>query len=138
MDRTVPTDFALPPAVAYAAYLSAGLAMLWLFTVIYTRVTHFDEWALIRQGNAAAALSLAGAMLGFSLTLALSIATHASWLAFAGWALVAMAVQLCVYVVMARVLAPMNQAIHEGNAAMGGAMGAISLSVGVINAACLT
>jgi len=124
--------------VPYLAYLLSALAVLAGFMGIYTRITRFDEWQLIREGNTAAALSLGGALLGFSCTLAFSIALHASWHLFIVWSLAAMLVQLLAYALMARVLRGMNDAIHAGNAAMGGLMGAISLGVGIVNAACLT
>ena len=129
-----PFDAALP----YLAYLFTALALLAAFVWIYTRATRFDEWALIHEGNAAAALSLGGAVLGFSCTLAFAIALHASWHRFIAWAAAAMLVQVLAYAVAARALRGMNQAIHEGNTAMGGVMGVISLGVGVVNAACLT
>jgi len=125
-------------ALPYLAYLFSALLMLAGFLALYTRVTRFDEWALIREGNLAAALSLGGALLGFSCTLAFAIALHATWQAFLAWSLAAMAVQVVVYASLARLLRGMNLAIHEGNTAMGGLMGAVSLGVGVINAACLT
>lgn len=128
----------LQAALPYLAYLLSALAMLAGFVAIYTRITRFDEWQLIREGNVAAALSLGGALLGFSCTLGFSIALHASWHLFIVWSLAAMLVQLLAYAFMARVLRGMNDAIHTGNAAMGGLMGATSLGVGVINAACLT
>lgn len=128
----------LQATLPYLAYLVSALAMLAGFVALYTRVTHFDEWQLIREGNVAASLSLGGALLGFSCTLAFSIALHASWHLFIVWSLAAMAVQLLVYLLMARLLRGMNDAIHTGNTAMGGLMGATSLGVGIINAACLT
>lgn len=122
----------------YLAYLGSALAMLALFCALYTRVTRFEEWALIHEGNLAAALSLGGALLGFACTLAASIAVHASWRAFVAWALAAMALQVLAYAALARLLRGMNAAISEGNVAMGLLMGATSLGVGLINAACLT
>jgi putative membrane protein len=124
--------------LTYLAYLLSALVMLAGFVLVYSRVTRFDEWVLIREGNAAAALSLGGALLGFSCTLAFSITLHASWHLFIVWAAVAMVVQLLAYAIAARLVRGMNQAIHEGNVAMGGLMGGISLGVGIINAACLT
>ena len=127
-------DAALP----YLAYLFSALVMLAGFVLIYTRVTRFDEWTLIREGNAAAALSLGGALLGFSCTLAFSITLHASWHLFIIWAAAAMVVQVLAYAIVARALRGMNQAIDEGNTALGGVLGVFSLGVGIVNAACLT
>jgi putative membrane protein len=49
-----------------------------------------------------------------------------------------MVVQVIAYALAARLMRNMNAAIHEGNTAMGGMMGAVSLGVGLVNAACLT
>jgi putative membrane protein len=126
------------PAYAYLTYLVSALLLLGVFAFVYSRVTTFDEMALIRAGNGAAALSYGGALIGFSLTLYSSIATHASYPLFVGWAIGAMVAQVLAYSVAARVIRGMNQAIHENNVAMGGLMGSISLAVGIVNAACLT
>ncbi|WP_144639683.1 DUF350 domain-containing protein [Bordetella genomosp. 13] len=125
-------------AYAYLIYLVSALVLLGVFAMVYSRITHFDEMALIRQGNGAAALSYCGALVGFSLTLFSSIASHATWQMFIVWALGAMATQVLVYLVVSRVIGGMNQAIHENNTAMGGLMGGIALAVGIVNAACLT
>ncbi|MFC4278790.1 DUF350 domain-containing protein [Achromobacter aloeverae] len=126
------------PAYAYLIYLVSALVMLALFAVIYSHATTFDEMALIRAGNGAAALSYCGSLVGFSLTLYSSIATHATYGMFLAWAAAAMITQVLAYAIAARVIRGMNQAIQENNVAMGGLMGGISLSVGIINAACLT
>lgn len=123
---------------AYLVYLVSALAGLSLFTLIYTRVTPFEELSLIKAGNVAALLSLAGALVGFSLTMFSSIASHASFTMFIVWATGAMLVQVGVHFLAARMIPDMNQAIHENNTAMGGLMGSISLAVGIVNAACLT
>jgi len=114
------------------------LAMLGVFTAIYTTVTRYNEFALLRAGNIAALLSFGGALVGFSLTVCVSIAVHASFVMFVVWAFAAMAVQILVYVVVSYGIRGMNEAIEENNIAMGGLLGAISLSAGVVNAGCLT
>lgn len=126
------------PAVTYLIYIASALVMLGVFTAIYTRITRYDEFALIREGNIAAVLSYGGALVGFSFTLCSSIAVHASFTMFLVWGLAAMVVQVVVYAVMARAISGMNDAIQENNIAMGGLIGAISLSAGIVNAACLT
>jgi putative membrane protein len=126
------------PAYAYLIFLVSALVLLGLFAVVYSKITAFDEMELIRAGNGAATLSYCGALVGFSLTLYSSIATHASYEMFLAWAAGAMVTQVVSYSIVARVIRGMNQAIHDNNMAMGGLMGGISLSVGIINAACLT
>jgi putative membrane protein len=126
------------PAVTYLIYIVSALVMLGVFTAIYTAVTHYKEFDLIREGNIAAAMSYGGALVGFSLTLCSSIAVHASFVMFVVWGVAAMVVQIVVYVVVTKAIRGMNDAIAENNIAMGGLIGAISLSAGIVNAACLT
>ena len=80
------------PALAYLIYIVTSFAMLGLFLLVYTRVTPHREFQLIREGNVAAALSLGGAVLGFSLTLSSSIQHNATFGMFLLWAFGAFAV----------------------------------------------
>ena len=126
------------PAVTYLIYIVSALVMLGIFTAVYTTVTRYKEFELLRQGNIAAVLSYGGALVGFSFTLCSSIAIHASFVMFLVWGVAAMVVQLVVYAVVARAIRGLNEAIEENNIAMGGLIGSISLAAGVVNAACLT
>jgi putative membrane protein len=128
----------LPAIVSYAIYLIAAAIMLGMFFFIYTRTTPFDEVALIHARNGAAALSLGGALIGFSLTIASGIVHNASFVAFVLWSVGAMIVQIVVYAVASRVLHTVRTEIEAGNVAMGGLLGTISLVAGIINAACLS
>lgn len=129
---------AMHPAVTYLIYIVSALVMLGIFTAVYTAVTRYKEFELIREGNIAAVLSYGGALVGFSFTLCSSIAVHASFVMFLVWGVAAMVVQIVVYVVVVQTIRGMNEAIEQNNIAMGGLIGAISLSAGVVNAACLT
>ncbi|ABF10332.1 putative membrane protein [Cupriavidus metallidurans] len=126
------------PIYAYAEHLLASLVLLVVFVGVYTRITPFNEFALIRQGNVAAALSLGGSTLGFCFTLSSSLQHNDTFLMFLVWSLVAMVVQAVVYAALARALPDMDAAIESNNMAMGGLMGTMSVSVGVLNAACLS
>ncbi|WMD23883.1 DUF350 domain-containing protein [Achromobacter seleniivolatilans] len=126
------------PAVTYLIYIVSALVMLGIFTAVYTTVTRYKEFELIREGNIAAVLSYGGALVGFSFTLCSSIAVHASFVMFLVWGAAAMVVQIVVYAVVAKAIRGMHEAIEENNIAMGGLIGAVSLSAGVVNAACLT
>jgi putative membrane protein len=125
-------------ASAYALHLLSGVMLLAVFFGIYSKITPFDELALIRQGNAAAALSLGGAGIGFCLTIVSSIVHNDTLMMFLIWSVGAMLVQTGVYAILTRVLPQMNPAIEANNVAMGGLMGAMSLMVGMINAASLS
>ncbi|MBO1017835.1 DUF350 domain-containing protein [Achromobacter sp. SD115] len=126
------------PVVTYLIYMASALAMLGVFTLVYTAVTRYKEFELIREGNIAAVLSYGGALVGFSFTLCSSIAIHASYAMFLLWGLVAMLVQIVVYVGVSQAVRGMNEAIEENNIAMGGLIGSISIAAGIVNAASLT
>ena len=124
-------------AYAYLLHLVSCLVLMGLFFVVYTWLTPFDELGLIRKGNTSAALTLAGAMLGFCITLASSVLHSDSWLLFVAWAVGAMLVLSVAYAVITRAMPQMNAQIEANNNAMGGLLGCISLVVGITNAACL-
>lgn len=122
----------------YLLHLGLASVLLAIFFVVYSWITPFDEMLLIRQGNHAAALSLGGALVGFSITIASAVVHTPHYLQFLQWALGAMVVQILVYVVTTRLLRMSKDHIETGNSAFGGLLGAISLSVGAINGACIS
>jgi len=128
----------LPAVANYLIYLALSGVLLTVFFIIYTWVTPFDEVLLIRQGNAAAAFSLGGAILGFSLAVVSSILHTTGYAQFAAWAAAALLVQLLAYLVTTRCMAMSKEHIESGNVAFGGLLGTISLAVGAINAACIS
>jgi putative membrane protein len=128
----------VPPILNYAIHLFLAALLLIMFFAIYTRITPYDEVLLIRQGNAAAALSLGGSLIGFSLTIASSLVHTANYEQFFLWAFGAMAVQVLAYFVTSHMLKMSRDHIENGNVAYGGLLGAISISIGAINAACIS
>jgi putative membrane protein len=128
----------LPAILNYLLHLFTAVALVLVFFVVYTRVTPYDEVRLIRQGNAAAALSLGGSLLGFSATIASSLVHTMDYYQFAGWAFGALIVQLLVYAIATRLLHMSRDQIEANNCAFGGLLGAISLSIGLINAGCIS
>lgn len=128
----------MPAILNYLLHLLLAAALLMAFFIVYTRLTPFNEVLLIRQGNHAAALSLGGALLGFSFTIASSLMHTADYRQFLAWAFGAMVVQVLAYAVTSRLLRMAKDQIEADNSAFGGLLGAISLSIGLINAACIS
>jgi putative membrane protein len=122
----------------FVRYVVVGFALAALFLWIYTLITPWREFALIRAGNSAAAMALVGALLGFSLPLANTVAHSVSLTDVVLWALVALVVQVIVHVVMRLILPGLKQAIEANQAAAGIAAGGFAVCFGLINAACLT
>ena len=65
---------------AFLSYFAVAVALITVFLLVYINVTPYDEIALIRQGNTAASISLAGAMLGFAMPVA-NVIAHSDTLA---------------------------------------------------------
>jgi putative membrane protein len=124
--------------VNYALHLLAAGLLLFVFFLIYCRATPYDELTLIRQGNLAAALTLGGAMIGFSMTVASGLIHTDNLPAFVGWSAAAAAVQLLTYVLVTRLLSMSKQQIESNNVAFGVLIASISLSVGAVSAGALS
>lgn len=122
---------------AFASFFLTAIALLTAFLALYIRVTPYNELALIRDGNTAAAISLGGAALGFALPLAVSVAVSHNLPAMLGWGGVAGVVQLATYLAVRLALPGINQAIPQGQVASGIVLAAFSLGVGVLNAGCI-
>ena len=122
----------------FVRHVIVGFGLASLFLLLYTRITPWREFSLFRSGNSAAATALVGALLGFCLPLANTIAQAISIIDVVLWALVALAVQLLVHVALRLLLPGLRQAIEADRAAAGITAGGFSACFGLINAACLT
>ena len=122
----------------FIAYFVSGAALVALFVFLYSMSTPQRDFALIRTGNSAAAIGLVGALLGFSVPLASVIAHSAGIIDLIVWGIIALVVQLGGFLVTRLVLPRLPQAIEEGNLAAATFLAGLSLSLGILNAACMT
>ncbi len=123
---------------AFLAYFAVAIGLLALFLLVYLNVTPYHEVALIRDGNSAAAVSLSGALLGFAMPVANVIAHSDTLLDLASWGAIAGVVQILAYLVARLALPQLDQDIPAGKTAPAIFLAVLSLSVGLINAACMT
>lgn len=120
------------------AFVAAGLFTL-AFKLIYQWATPYNERALIREGNVAAAITLGGALLGYVLPLASALEHTVSLPEFAAWALLAGVIQIIAFtIVRAMVMSDFSDRISRGELAAAIYMATISLAVGLLNAACMS
>jgi len=124
--------------VNFATYLVSALVLLGGFLGLYTLILPMREWAWIKQGNVAAALVLGGALVGFSLPLAEAIRQTNSFAQMVVWSAIALAVQLLGFGVMRLLRRDAVAAIERGDLAEAILLAAASVSLGLINAACLS
>jgi putative membrane protein len=123
---------------SFLLYFGAALVAMAVFVMLYMAVTSHHEASLIRQGNTAAAISFAGALIGFTLPLASAIIHSVSLLDMLVWSAIAIVVQLAVFLLVDRILREISRHIEEGNMAAGTTLAAVSVAIGIVNAASMT
>lgn len=122
----------------FLGYFCLAVVLLGLFLLIYLWVTPYAELELVRSGNLAAALNLGGALLGFCLPVASTIAHSVSILDVAVWSLIALALQIGVHFLSRVLIKDMTRLIESGTVSVGAMACCLSLGFGILNAACLT
>ncbi|MGY2187436.1 hypothetical protein D3C87_940940 [compost metagenome] len=124
--------------LGFVSYIVGAAVLFALFQFIYTRITPHKEFELIRSGNVAAAIALGGAIVGFAIPASNVIAYSISILDFVVWAVIAAFVQLLAFLMTSLVLKGASERIQKGEIAAGIYVAAVAISVGMLNAACMT
>jgi putative membrane protein len=122
----------------FLVYLALALVLTAIFVAIYVRVTPYREFALIREGNMAAAFSLSGALLGFVVPLAAAVEHSVSLVDMTIWGVIALLVQIAAFVAAKLLMPSITEDIPAGKASQGFFLGCLSLGVGLLNAACMS
>lgn len=96
--------------------LHAGVtvAMLFAAAAVYIMLTPHKEITLIREGNAAAALSLGGVLVGLAIPLAVSLKASTTLVELAIWGVATVAVQLLIFRLVDLVLHGLPKRIQDG------------------------
>jgi putative membrane protein len=132
----------LNPAVtgvsAHLIYFAVAIGAIALFVAIYTAITPYWEITLIRQGNTAAAISLGGAILGYTCPLAQAVAQSGSLADMLLWSAVALVAQLVAYAATRLVLPHLSANVNEGKIASAIFLAALSIAIGILNAAAMS
>ena len=122
----------------FAAFFGVSLLLLALCLALYLVITPYPEIKLIREGNAAAAASLGGAIIGFALPLASVVVNSVSLLDMLLWAAVALVVQLAAFAGVRLMVPNIARHVREGQVASGILLGAMAIALGLLNAASMT
>lgn len=117
---------------------SVTLVILTVGIFLYIKITPYNEVALIRDGNTAAAVSLSGAILGLAIPLAFSMASSISILEILIWGPVTLILQLIAYRFTDIILRDLPKRIIAGEPGPAILLVSIKLGVAAINAAAVT
>ena len=122
----------------FLAFFVVSLFMLIVFVAVYTRVTRHNEIKLIKENSVAAAVAFSGSMIGFALPLASAMISSRTILEMIIWGVVALIVQILVYLLVRLPMPRVSQRIENNEIAAGIWLGASSLTAGILNAASMT
>jgi putative membrane protein len=122
----------------FLIYAGLAVAFVYAYMILYLWLTPYNELKLIKEGNVAAALSLSGSVLGFTLPLGAAIVHSVNAWDMMLWGVIAALVQLFVYVAIRYTLLNVVRRIPDGQVATGIVLATISVSAGILNAACMT
>ncbi|RYZ83478.1 MAG: DUF350 domain-containing protein [Moraxellaceae bacterium] len=122
----------------FSMYFVLSVVLLLLFVRIYVRITPHNEFELIAANNSAAAVAFGGALIGFALPLSSAISHSLSLVDCALWSAIALIVQISTFYVIRLMVKQISERITRGEMATGILVAASSITVGLINAACMT
>ena len=117
---------------------SVTLAILVVGVFVYIKITPYDDIALIKAGNTAAAVSLSGAIIGFAVPLAFAMASSITVYEILIWGPVTLLLQLISYRITDAVLSDLPKRIVEGEIGPAIFLVSIKIAVAAINAAAVT
>ncbi len=116
----------------------ATVVMLGIAVFVYIAITPFREHALVMQGNVAAAVVFAGAVLAMALPLAAMLAKADLLIDLLIWGVVALLIQLLAFGVACLFMRDLRHQIEAGNLAVAVALVGGQLAVALINAAAIS
>jgi putative membrane protein len=119
-------------------HFGVTVAMLVAGTYIYMWITPHDERTLIRQGNTAAAVSLAGAILGLAIPLAFCMANSVNVYDIVIWGLVTLVIQIATFRLIDLWLRDLSKRIEEGEIGTAILLVSVKLAIAAINAAAVS
>ena len=124
------------PVLMLHSSVTLGILAVTLF--LYVKITPYDEIALIKDGNTAATISLAGAIVGFALPLAFAMSSSVTILEILIWGPVTLLLQLVAYRITDILLSDLPKRIISGQIGPSILLVSIKIAVSMINAAAVT
>jgi putative membrane protein len=118
--------------------LAVTTAIFCVGLLVYFSLTPYRELQLLREGNVAAAIVLAGEMLALAVALGAMLAHSVSLPDIVLWGFVAIILQLIAAGAVALVLRRLPAAIERGDVAPALVLAAAQISAGILNAAAMS
>jgi len=112
----------------------ATLALLGIGIAAYMAVTPFNERRLVRDGNVAAGVVVAGTLVALAIPLAATLASNVIALDIVLWGLVALVIQLATFIAASALIRGLRGMIEAGNVAAALVLVGLEIAVALLNA----
>jgi putative membrane protein len=124
----------------FALYFAISIALFFVFKIVYAFVTPHDEWKLVKEDKStAAAIGFGGAMIGFAIALSGAVTNSEFLLDYVVWGFIAIVAQLVAFALLRFTFMPkIAERIQNNEVSAGVMLGAMSVAVGLLNAACMS
>jgi putative membrane protein len=124
----------------FALYFAISIALFFVFKIVYAFVTPHDEWKLVKEDKStAAAIGFGGAMIGFAIALSGAVTNSEFLLDYVIWGFIAIIAQLVAFALLRFTFMPkIAERIQNNEVSAGVMLGAMSVAVGLLNAACMS
>lgn len=119
-------------------HFGVTLTILFAAAAIYVMLTPHKEISLIREGNSAAAVSLAGVLVGLAIPLAVSLKASTTLIELALWGAATVLVQLLIFRLVDLVLRGLPKRIQDGEMAAAAVLVGAKLATALILAAAVS
>jgi putative membrane protein len=123
---------------AHLVYFGIACVAVLMFVAIYVAVTPHREFRLLREGNTAAAISLGGALLGYSIPLAKAVSQSEGIHDMLIWSGVALVAQVVAYAITRLILPKLSADVNQGRVSSAIFLAAVSICIGMLNAAAMS
>jgi len=130
-------SYSLQNVLSYVTYAGSLALLLAVSVAIYFWITPFKEIRLIREGNNAAAISVAGVLVGFALPLHAVASSAGTFYDMLIWSVTVLIGQLVALFVAWRLVGNLRTGIEQDRVAYGILLGGLALAVGLVNSASL-
>jgi putative membrane protein len=125
---------------AWPAFMLFGAValLLWVAAIgVYVGLTPHKEFALVRAGNSAAAVSLAAMVVGMAIPLAMALGTSTSLIDLVIWGVLGLVLQLLAFRVVDMILRDLPKRIADGEMAAAILLAGVKTGAAVLTAAAM-
>jgi putative membrane protein len=127
-------------ATAWPVFMLLGAVAIGLWAAaigIYVALTPHKEFALVRAGNSAAAVSLAALALGTAIPLAMALGTSTSLIDLVIWGALGLVLQLLAFRVVDLILRDLPKRIADGEMAAAILLSGVKIGAALLTAAAM-